>query len=472
MLNIISFYYLMLPKLEFNDLRFMILFNLIIIRSLKILIIGFVSILIFSPCLANPSSVILDARIGYPSKHVTRFILNVSSASSFQIFSLKQPYRLVIDMPDASWALSRKDIPINKGNIKAVRFGKFDNKTSRVVLDLLGPVKIKKAFIKKIENQGGYSAIIDLESSILGGFKEESVQLINESVKTNNQNIIKSRVPPKIIEKEKFLIEPHKNIESRNIGKEKEIIPKVTTKYKSIPMPSPMRPLNRKNAVIVLDPGHGGVDPGATIGNRVYEKTITLSFARELAQLLVSEGYLVHMTRHDDRYITLADRVNFARSRGAKLFISIHADAHKNKSVRGAAIYTLSDKASDKEAGRLAARENKSYIDENINISDSYDKEITQILISLIQQRTMNCSSKFASILIPYLSKTSKLLDKTHRFAGFRVLKAPEVPSVLVELGYLTNKKDRKLLLSKDYRMKIVQQFAAAINQYVLLTEC
>ena len=450
--------------------KFLVLFCYF--RFFIIAIIAITLVVFVSEVSANSSSIILDARIGHPTKDTTRFVLDVSKATNFQIFSLRSPYRIVIDLPNASWALSRKSIPVNKGSISKVRFGRFNKKTSRVVLDLVGPVKIKQAYLTKSRQSSGYNAVIDIRKSNIIDFEEEALQLVNDTLqesrlqpvkreKNGNQQIENNSSNKKIKERPNLLELSEKNQRSQN-----------RTRVVNIPLPPPYRPSQTPRPVIVLDPGHGGADPGATLSSQVYEKTITLGFAKELARQLSEFGYPVYMTRDTDKYISLSDRVNFARAKGAGLFISLHADSHRNSSVRGVAIYTLSDKASDKEAERLAGRENKSYVSKNSNLSIGYDEEVTQILISLIQQRTMNCSANFASTLIPKLAKTSKLLDRTHRFAGFRVLKSPEVPSVLVELGYLTNSKDLSLLRNLTYRQKLAKQFVVAINQFFLRSDC
>ena len=215
----------------------------------------------------------------------------------------------------------------------------------------------------------------------------------------------------------------------------------------------------------MIDAGHGGVDPGAS-GRKAREKTVTLAFSKELARQLRNSGkYEVYLTRSRDIYIPLRQRVNVARKHQADLFISIHADAIKRKNVRGMSIYTLSETASDKEAAALARKENRSDIIVGIDFDDQ-PPEVADILIDLAQRETKNLSVKFANLVVKNARGSTRLLERTHRFAGFRVLKAPDVPSVLIELGFLTNRSDEKQLLSASWRRKIAKSLVKSVDGF------
>jgi N-acetylmuramoyl-L-alanine amidase len=193
---------------------------------------------------------------------------------------------------------------------------------------------------------------------------------------------------------------------------------------------------------------------------------VTLNFTRELAKQLRKTGkYKVYLTRNRDIYIPLRQRVNIARKHNADLFISIHADAIKRKNVRGMSIYTLSETASDKEASALAKKENQSDIIAGIDFADQ-PPEVANILIDLAQRETKNLSVKFANLVVDNARGKTRLLDRTHRFAGFRVLKAPDVPSVLIELGFLTNRSDEKQLLSTAWRRKVAGALVNSVNGF------
>lgn len=219
--------------------------------------------------------------------------------------------------------------------------------------------------------------------------------------------------------------------------------------------------------LVVIDPGHGGGDPGAVGVGGVYEKDITLAAARELRRQLLSTGrYRVKLTRDSDVFIRLRDRVGIAREAGADLFISLHADALGSDQVRGLSIYTLSGKASDREAEMLAAKENRADAIVGMDLS-SENQLVASILIDLAQRDTMNHSKKFASYALSHLSKDVRILaSKPQREAGFAVLTAPDVPSVLVEMGYLSNPVDAKLLSTAAHREKVGRDMANAVDAY------
>ncbi|CAM5602413.1 N-acetylmuramoyl-L-alanine amidase AmiA [Mycolicibacterium aubagnense] len=217
---------------------------------------------------------------------------------------------------------------------------------------------------------------------------------------------------------------------------------------------------------IVIDPGHGGIDGGAEGLNGTVEKNVTLAFAKELRDKLAAEGkYDISLTRDDDTFLRLDDRVRIARQRGANLFISIHADTIRLKGIRGATVYTVSDKASDPEAQALADRENLSDQFSGMEIKED-SQEVTDILIDLIRRETHSFSMSFAQTLVGELGNSVGLINNPHRFAGFRVLKAPDVPSVLVELGYLSNAKDEAQLTNPEWRGKAADSISKAVSAF------
>jgi N-acetylmuramoyl-L-alanine amidase len=218
--------------------------------------------------------------------------------------------------------------------------------------------------------------------------------------------------------------------------------------------------------LIVIDAGHGGQDPGALGANDTHEKDVTLNYARALRDGLVATGrYRVKLTREDDRFIMLHDRVDIARKAKGDIFISLHADSNPRADARGLSIYTLSENASDDEAAALAERENKVDIIPGIDLNTA-DPDVASILIDLTQRETMNKSSIFAEAVVASLRANIRKLDKTHRYAGFRVLKAPDIPSVLVELGFLSNPHDERLLLTKEHRDLVVESIIKGIDRY------
>lgn len=378
-----------------------------------------------APSTANAATPqVTGVRVGvYPAK--TRIVLDVDSSVTFKSFVLQQPYRVVLDMSEVTWSPKLRNPP-KGGLVTGMRFGLFRPGSSRVVLDSTGPVRVAKAFI--IPPSGKY----------------RSYRLVVDIAKTSRQAFLMSYKRP---------------------DRKPEI--KATSRPASVPVPfkrPPARPDEKK--LIVIDPGHGGVDPGAMSRSGVWEKHIVLAFARELRQSLLATGkFRVRLTRDRDVFIRLRDRIAIARRAGADLFISVHADSIGNSRVRGTSVYTLSERASDKEAGALARKENKSDLIAGVDLDDQ-SNDVVNILIDLAQRETMNESAVFARKLVDELGKTRKLLRNTHRFAGFAVLKAPDIPSVLVELGYLSNRSDEKMLRNPRQRKRMAAAMSAAVKRY------
>ncbi|MDE3017187.1 MAG: N-acetylmuramoyl-L-alanine amidase [Pseudomonadota bacterium] len=230
--------------------------------------------------------------------------------------------------------------------------------------------------------------------------------------------------------------------------------------------PEKKAPRKTQKPLVIIDPGHGGIDPGTIGPNGTKEKNITLMYAKALARRLLKTGrYRVKLTRGDDHYLTLRDRVALARKAEGAIFISLHADSAPEMAARGLSVYTVSEKASDAETAELAARENKSDVLAGVNLSDEGD-DVAGILISLAARETKNDSARLADTLVHALGKKVHLLVNTHRFAGFAVLKAPDIPSVLIEIGFLSNPKEEKLLKSQEYRDEVTAGILAGVEAY------
>lgn len=348
----------------------------------------------------------------------TRFVIDLSENVKYTVSVIDDPYRVVIDLPVVTWQLSDADEKRRLGVIERFRFGRFDADTSRLVLDLGGPVEVARTFVLPPEGTYKYRLVVDLKP-------------VSKEAFIPNRPAVQAAPPPQVAAR-----------------------PPITE-----------RPRNTK-PVVVLDPGHGGVDPGALGTTGTREKDITLAMAKELKQTLEASGrFTVVLTRDTDIFIPLQQRVRLARDAGASLFMSLHADSVNVASISGASIYTLSEQASDKEAEALAAKENRADLIGGLDLGDQ-GNNVAAILISLAQRETMNLSARFASYLVPEFSKDWHLLRNTHRFAGFAVLKAPDVPSVLVELGYLSNPNDERALSRPAGRKPVVDAVARAVNRY------
>jgi N-acetylmuramoyl-L-alanine amidase len=382
-------------------------------------------ILVLIPAVGEAKPSVLDVRLGlHPD--MTRVVLDLSAAPEYRIFSLPDPYRVVIDMTEVDWRLSAGEPPDGRGLVAALRYGLFAVGTSRLVLDVTGPVRVRNAMVLPAAGEKPVRLVVDLEAVPESEFLRQSrgAPLVSTPMMAS---LTPAFVPP-----------PRK----------------------------PTLDMTNTKPVVVIDAGHGGVDPGAIGVTGATEKEITLAMARELKRQLEETGrYKAVLTRDSDIFIRLRDRVAIAREAGADLFISLHADSHGSRDLRGASVYTLSETASDAEAAALAMKENKADLIAGIDLS-SENEIVTNILIDLAQRETKNLSAHFAAMLVNELERETRLLRNTHRFAGFAVLKAPDVPSVLVELGYLSNPKDEAQLRSAAHRAKLAGSLARAVDRY------
>jgi len=393
---------------------------------------------------ARTTIVVTDVRIGdHDGK--TRFVLDLNQAVPFSVFTLSDPYRVVVDLPEVGWRLPPKPLPVRIGLMDKLRYGLFKPGNSRVVLDILGPAAIDRAFLLGPDSEGAYRLVLDLAPSTPDAFTRQAKEA---PLKVDGTALAEPAVA----------------------GGSKE---SKTTAALAAPAaglgPPPRKPqakLRPSQRVIVLDPGHGGIDPGTIGASGTYEKHVTLAVAKEIKRLLDRTGrYKVLLTRDRDIFIRLRDRVAIAREANADLFVSIHADAIRDRSVSGPSVYTLSEKASDREAAELAEKENKADLIAGLDLTHE-SPEVTNILIDLAQRETMNQSAHFAAGMIKELKRETKLLRNTHRFAGFAVLKAPDVPSVLLELGFLSNPKDEKTLSNPAQRMRIATAVVRGVDAY------
>ncbi len=364
-------------------------------------------------------------RVGdYQSR--TRFVLDLSGPVDFRIFSLANPYRIVVDLPEIAWRFKPTGIPDGK-RITGYRYGLFQPGQSRIVIDVSKPVKVSKAFLLSPQGDFGHRLVIDLTDVSREAFLKA----------------VKLTPPPR-----------------KEASKEPPVQPPP-------PRSDAKKPRKKELPLIAIDPGHGGVDPGAHGRYGTWEKNIVLEQARELRRQLLATGrYRVILTRDRDIFVRLRERIAIAQRAGADLFISLHADSIANSKVRGGSVYTLSEKASDREAEALAAKENKADIIAGVDLSEQ-SETVARILIDLRQRLTKNASVALAKHLVSNLGNTTKMLRRNHRFAGFAVLKAPEIPSVLIEMGYLSNPADEKMLRSLDHRRKIARAIVEGVNGYI-----
>lgn len=384
---------------------------------------------------------VTDAR-AWQHPGFTRFVMELSERVDYDAFTLADPYRLVIDLPQARFAVSPAAFGPQVGVIGGVRFGLFEPGTSRVVLDLAGPARVKAIFVLPPQDGGGHRLVVDLAGDGDGSFRQSvRVEERSSQAAAAHERAAVQRAAPE----------------------------RAAVQSAAVPVPPPPFPPRDLGIyrTIVVDPGHGGVDPGAISVNGNYEKDVALDTARQLRRALMATGrYNVVMTRDKDVYLTLQERVEMARMAGGDAFVSVHADSMADDTHRGASVYTLSETASDSEAEALATKENKSDIIAGVDFSDK-SPEVASILIDLAQRETNNQSERLAATLVAELKRGNvRVISKPHRQAGFRVLKSPDVPSILVEFGYLSNSHDERLLSNPEARQPIIDALIRSLDRH------
>ncbi len=392
---------------------------------------------------ASRTPIVKGVRIGAHEGY-TRFVLELSSRVPYRLLSLADPYRVVIDLPEVAWPNRLQPLSAARGVVGQYRFGLFRQGVSRFVIDLTQPAIVARHFRLPAADGAGGRLVIDLRASDVRGFAAAPSGAQSDDWAAYAGSEAAAPQGPAVVAAE----------------------PRAAPARRTTAPAGPRAPSPRERRVVVLDPGHGGVDPGAIGASGVFEKTIVLSFAREFRSQLERSGrYRVVMTRDSDVFVKLRDRYEVAHRAGGELFISVHADAHATNRPRGLSVYTLSETASDREAAALAARENKSDILAGYDLT-GYDDQTAYILLDLAQRKTSESSWQFAQTLVETFQGDVRLLRRPHRFAGFAVLKSPTVPSVLVELGYLSNRSDEAKLKSAEYRRQVGAALLRTIDAY------
>lgn len=381
-----------------------------------------------------------EIRVGEQPGGAMRIVLEFSplateSQRDFRWFTLPQPNRMVIDFADVTFADSPNFLALPKGGlVKSMRAGRFRPHTVRMVLDLNKPSRINLFTIPPRDDRG-MRMVLD----VLPVGKGQQPTNIPPPADVVDEGRAPSVHPIRIDE------EPAPVVPRRVVHNDKN-----------------------QQVTVTLDPGHGGVDPGGC-GKvlKLCEKNIVLDVAKQIKEILEKQKVKVVLTRSDDRFIPLAERVRIAQRAQSDLFVSIHADIHPTKSnVIGATTYVVSDRASDREAARLADKENDGDILAGVAI-DRESPEVQNILISLVQRETRNNSSYLAQAILTEMGKVTQVRRAEPLFAGFRVLKAPDVPSVLIEMGYLSNPREERQLADPAFRKRLARRIADGIMNHV-----
>ncbi|MGI9410642.1 MAG: N-acetylmuramoyl-L-alanine amidase [Hyphomicrobiaceae bacterium] len=364
---------------------------------------------------------------------ISRFRLTLSRSAPVSVFTLGEPYRLILDLPQTNFRRIRKK-PLKRGGmIKSYRFGLISPGRSRVVIDLNGPFKLVD--VRAVQMRSGTNDImLDIGAVHRSAFHPQGV-------------------PPSI---------PRSGLLRSGVYDSNR--PGAKAKKK--------RRRDRKRYVIVIDPGHGGPDSGAVGHRGILEKNVVLAVAKRLKEVLrSSRKYRVVMTRKNDVFVALDDRVEIARRLGANLFLSLHADAIPQRgltaSVRGATIYTLSQQASDRQARAFAQKENSSDALAGVQIANAASRgRVEAILFDLMRRETADFSERLREHLVRRLSRTISMSREPRRSAAFRVLQQPETPSVLLELGYMSNASDVKEMTRRAWQKSAAKAIAIAIDSY------
>jgi N-acetylmuramoyl-L-alanine amidase len=371
------------------------------------------------PAQAASAPVVIGLRLLEEAER-SRFVVELSDPVDVKLFTLTGPDRVVIDLPEVLWRQPETARPSGRAAVRSYRYGLFRQGNSRFVIDLNSPVRVDAPRILPPEGGQAFRLLIDLypttgDAFVAGaGWPAEAAP------------------PPPAL----------------------------------APALVPAPPATGKR-VVVVDAGHGGLDPGTHGATGLQEKDVVLAVARKVRDALESTGrYTVRLTRDRDVFVPLRERVNIARAARGDLFVSLHADSNDHPEVRGASVYTLSEDASDREAAKLAEKENMSDVIAGVDLRED-NAPVATILIDLAQRDTMNRSVRFAETLIASLpGATSVRPTSPHRAAGFAVLKAPDVPAALIELGYLTNSLDERAMATEAWRNQVAQAIGRAIDRH------
>jgi N-acetylmuramoyl-L-alanine amidase len=334
---------------------------------------------------------------------------------------ISNPHRLVIDLPETAFSFAAAP-PAAQGVISDFRFGLIQPGKSRIVLTMAGPFSLGAFELRESGTDGQWLLEVSVSASTDKAFEA----LLDVEAETTGATSATSK--------------------GDRIGKA---------------APDPLRPFT-----VVVDAGHGGIDSGARGASGVNEKDVTLSFAKELQALFSADPAVrVVLTRDQDIFLPLSERVRFARQQGADIFISVHADTISSHGLRGATVYTISEKASDEVARSVANNENLSDAIAGLSV-ESDSSEVNDILIDLMRRETQSFSVSLAKTVLAEFEGSIRLINNPHRSAGFMVLRAPDVPSVLLELGYLSNAQDERLLTDAKWRAQVAKLVVSAVGSF------
>ncbi len=389
-----------------------------LVRPLAIFLLMFVAVAVAGMACARADPVVaFSARVA-GDDHRGRLVMDFDRRPDVSVHYVDSPPRILVDLPETAFALQKGALG-PRGLFSSVRYGAMGPGRSRIVLQTKSPARV------------------DLKQVVQGDGANDARLVLD--ITTVSQD------------------EFSRLLKSENWAAEADQAP-------DRPVASPKA--GRAHAfTVVVDPGHGGIDSGAVGITGTLEKDVTLAFGKQLAADLRAEDVHVVMTRTDDEFVSLADRVKIGRENRADLFISVHANTISVKGIRGATVYTLSDKASDRLSQAVADDENRA--DAVAGVTDAQEpKGVADILMDLTRRETQVFSIGLANKIVSSFEGNIRLINNPHRYAGFRVLEAPDVPSVLIELGYLSNPADEKLLKDAGWRADVAKLLTKSILRY------
>ena len=355
--------------------------------------------------LAQPKSTLTGIRISQSADDHTRVVFDLTGDFEHRLFTLADPFRVVIDLEDTRKSQAIEISPKTTNLMRGLRSASKENGRLRVVLDLEGTVR-PRSFALKPDGKFGHRLVVDLHAT----------NLSPTPIKTSQQE----------------------------------------------------RKKKKANYVIALDPGHGGRDPGAIGKNGTREKDVALAVAKKMKTLINrTPGYQAVLTRDADRFVTLRNRVKKAREAEADIFVSLHADSFHKSYVKGASVYALSLSGASSEAARwIARKENASDLIGGISLDDK-DDLIASVLLDLSQTATIQDSLELGSDVLSHLGKVSKLNNRKVQQAGFAVLKAPDMPSILIETAFLSNPSEEKKLRNPKHQHNLAEAVFSGIRAHL-----
>jgi len=407
---------------------------------------GLLSVVACQMALAGPSTVD-KFRFDDQAPGPGQFIIALSGDSQFRVFTLRQPDRVVIDILSARLGRGVLPLPAGTGAVRQVRAANRLDGSVRVVLDVLQPTQPKVN--ARSGSAGAREIVVDWDAAPQSADIRPPVP----------------PPPPASVPGPESLVAPPELPAQRSIatGPPQEA-PSVAAPDPALPPPEAV---SGRDIVIAVDAGHGGKDPGAHGPRGVLEKDVTLRIARQLVDVINSEpGMRGVLTRSRDEFVPLRGRMERARAAKADLFVSIHADAVRNRSVKGASVYVLNEKgATDEAARRLAARENAADLIGGVSLRTK-DRMLASVLLDLSQNASLSSSIEVADDILGAIDRVGNVRKRRVMQAPFMVLKSPDVPSVLVETAYISNPEEERRLNSDDYRGKLARAIFSGVREY------